>query len=376
MNSSDIALLMANELFREMPQADLDLILAHGTTCNVAKGELIMEEGETGKELLVILEGEVDIFRKDPATLTEHHITTLHSGDTIGEMALIDKSPRSASVRAKMETRLLVLPLNVIDSLSDSSALNIALRLGGRLRKTSEVAIKSLQAELDGTKLRLEMSSLFFKIFIVLSFWIFFDRFIQQFGSTLGQERTLLSVFLITCIFMLILVHVRKSIFPLSFFGLILTNWRKNCLAAASWSLLFIVITLVLKRFLAVFVVRDPAIPYVDIRFSLFTVLYILFVPLQEFMVRGVFQSSLQVFLNKRNPVFAIFLSNLMFAALHVQIGTIFAFFAFAGGVFWGWMYFRQHSLVGPIVSHIIIGSWLGVETGVRQIFLEFALPQ
>jgi len=63
-----------------------------------AVGEIIFEEGSTGRDLYVVLGGEVDIV-KDTAS-GRVRIVTLSKGEFFGEMAVIDGSSRSASALA------------------------------------------------------------------------------------------------------------------------------------------------------------------------------------------------------------------------------------------------------------------------------------
>jgi len=65
--------------------------------------DVIIREGEPGDELLVVLDGKVDLT-KDGA-----YITSFERGAHFGEMALVDKSPRSATAIAHNEARLLVI---------------------------------------------------------------------------------------------------------------------------------------------------------------------------------------------------------------------------------------------------------------------------
>ncbi len=70
-------------------------------------GATIIEEGSTGLGLMVITEGEVEIFKTDNGNKVI--LANLTGGDVMGEMALIDEQPRSASAVAVKESRCLLL---------------------------------------------------------------------------------------------------------------------------------------------------------------------------------------------------------------------------------------------------------------------------
>ena len=69
-------------------------------------GEVVFEEGSTGRELFVVLDGRIDIVKLDGATKTT--IVTLGKGEFFGEMAVIDGSARSATaISAAPKTRVI-----------------------------------------------------------------------------------------------------------------------------------------------------------------------------------------------------------------------------------------------------------------------------
>ena len=81
-----------------MNPADL---FAHQTdTLNLAPGETLFQEGETGDTMFVVLEGALEIHVGDKI------VETATRGAIIGEMALIDHAPRNATVTAKESSRL------------------------------------------------------------------------------------------------------------------------------------------------------------------------------------------------------------------------------------------------------------------------------
>ena len=68
-------------------------------------GETIIREGEKGSEMYIIKSGAVKVIRN--AAQTAHILATLGPGDFFGEMALFDNAPRSATVTAVGETRVI-----------------------------------------------------------------------------------------------------------------------------------------------------------------------------------------------------------------------------------------------------------------------------
>jgi CRP/FNR family transcriptional regulator, cyclic AMP receptor protein len=103
-------------------------------------GHVIFEEGSTGRELYVVLDGEVEIAKISGAGKTV--IVTLGKGEFFGEMAVIDGSSRSASaIAAAPKTR--VMRINharfvYLVSQQPAFALMIMDALSRRLRASNE----------------------------------------------------------------------------------------------------------------------------------------------------------------------------------------------------------------------------------------------
>jgi membrane protease YdiL (CAAX protease family) len=55
-----------------------------------------------------------------------------------------------------------------------------------------------------------------------------------------------------------------------------------------------------------------------------------------------------------------------LFSAAHVFIGFWFCVAAFVPGMFWGWMFAKQRSLLGVIASHIAVGIWMLFVVGIE----------
>jgi len=163
--------------------------------------------------------------------------------------------------------------------------------------------------------------------------------------------------------------------YPISYFGVTLKNWKKYALEGVVFSLPFLILAFLIKWYLVTYIPQFQgmeianwyAVDYtapIPPKFQfLIGSTYIFLSPMQEFLARGMLQSSLQAVLSGRYaPLWAIILSNLVFASFHVQLSPILSLFALIFGLFWGWIYHRQGSLVGCSISHILIGVWsLGI---------------
>jgi CRP-like cAMP-binding protein len=107
--------------------------------------EIVFEEGSTGRELFVVLEGKIDIVKNSGADRTV--IVTLGKGEFFGEMAVIDGSSRSASaVAAVSGTR--VMKINharfvYLVSQQPAFALMIMDALSKRLRASNAINFRA-----------------------------------------------------------------------------------------------------------------------------------------------------------------------------------------------------------------------------------------
>lgn len=101
---------------------------------NVDDGTVIFDEESPGDVMYVILSGEVDIFANGLL------IETLGPGDLLGEMALIDSKPRSASALTRSQCRIVPVDeecfLQMVREKPEFS-LHVMRILADRLRRTT-----------------------------------------------------------------------------------------------------------------------------------------------------------------------------------------------------------------------------------------------
>ncbi len=96
-----VLFLKSVELFSRIPGEELAQLAAIAQEVTFEKGELIIQEGEPGDSLYLIVEGEVMVHKLG------QNITRLGQRESFGEMSLIDNEPRSASITAISDTTCL-----------------------------------------------------------------------------------------------------------------------------------------------------------------------------------------------------------------------------------------------------------------------------
>ncbi|MCB1027306.1 MAG: cyclic nucleotide-binding domain-containing protein [Microthrixaceae bacterium] len=102
---------------------------------NVEAGRVLMSQGDAGQEAFVIEEGTAEVVRDGEL------VATVGPGQYVGELALIDAGPRSATVTATSPMRLLVIGTREFSTLLDEVpglARRVLVSTTRRLRAANE----------------------------------------------------------------------------------------------------------------------------------------------------------------------------------------------------------------------------------------------
>jgi CRP-like cAMP-binding protein len=115
-----------------------------GDLGNVYKdGEYIVRQGEPGNCMYEIQTGKVEVLRHEEGK--ELLLSVLEKGDFFGEMALFEKSPRSASIRAKGEARVLTIDKRILMrriSQDPTLAFRLLEKMSGRIRELNSKLVQ------------------------------------------------------------------------------------------------------------------------------------------------------------------------------------------------------------------------------------------
>jgi CRP-like cAMP-binding protein len=98
-----IELLKRVPLFSQCSKQELAAVASVADEIDLRQGKELTTQGRPGREFLVLVEGEAEV-RKNGRKLR-----TLSDGDFFGEIALVTKRPRTATVVAKTPVRVLVI---------------------------------------------------------------------------------------------------------------------------------------------------------------------------------------------------------------------------------------------------------------------------
>jgi CRP/FNR family cyclic AMP-dependent transcriptional regulator len=124
------------------------LAKAGASTVRLAPGDVIFKDGDAPDKMYVVVSGEVEIQLGDAV------IETVPQGGTFGEMALIDGSPRSATVVAKTESEVAAIDKRTFMLLVDEMpyfALFVMRNMVDRLRRMNEQWLSTRPAPFQGS---------------------------------------------------------------------------------------------------------------------------------------------------------------------------------------------------------------------------------
>ena len=128
-----LELIRGTPLFTHCSRKDLQRIAEVADEIDLQAGKVLIEEGQRGREFFVLVSGEVEVRRKG------RKVATLGPGSFFGEMALLSKTPRTATVTA-------VTPIDVL-VISDRAFLGLLDRMPELWRKVARALAERVDAD-------------------------------------------------------------------------------------------------------------------------------------------------------------------------------------------------------------------------------------
>lgn len=334
----------------------------------LAAGEVLLRAGEATGKMYLVEHGELEIILEGDDN-QQYRINCIEAGRTIGEIAMLEGGVHTATVRAVVDSRLLEIDRESFEQLERTSStmferllLSMSRNLVRHLHGSNDAAVESLARELAGARLRSAMGA--FLLYMLLGFAAYAVAMKALATSALSlATATVITGPLMFGMAVFAITFARQSGLPRESFGLNMGQGWKTVGEAILWTLPVLPLLVFAKWLL----IRDhdDAVLFsgleqgLELRLVLGHLIYACLVPLQEFLARGVIQGPLFDFFEgppRRRWFWAIVVSNTLFAVTHLHLTLTYGAAAFVGGILWGLLYARQRSLLGPIVSHVIIG--------------------
>jgi CRP/FNR family cyclic AMP-dependent transcriptional regulator len=144
-------------LFIGLADEDREALAARLTEKAFRSGDIVFSQGDVGSSMYIVQSGAVQIYLRGAETVSPPAppvvLKDLRSGEYFGELSLFDDKPRSASVRATVDTVLLELTREQLGEhlgRSAKAAMTILTEMGQRLRETN--AMLTQRASTDANK--------------------------------------------------------------------------------------------------------------------------------------------------------------------------------------------------------------------------------
>ena len=129
-NNAKVDLLKGVPLFAGCSKKELEALAVIADEIDLREGATLTREGQPGREFFVLIEGEVEVTQEG------EEIARLRSGDWFGEIALLTKASRTATVTAGSPVRVLVVTdraFRQVLETTPSIAVKMLERVGERL---------------------------------------------------------------------------------------------------------------------------------------------------------------------------------------------------------------------------------------------------
>jgi len=135
-----VELLKGVDIFEGLTEQELRRVAAICREAKYAKGQIVTSQGEEGDEMFIVRDGLVEVTVGE-AGEGPRTVVNLGTGQVVGEMALVDRGPRSATVRCVTDATQNVIERDAFEKLCQSSAQigmvvyrNLAADLSFKLR--------------------------------------------------------------------------------------------------------------------------------------------------------------------------------------------------------------------------------------------------
>lgn len=248
---------------------------------------------------------------------------------------------------------------------------NIGIMASERLRSRSSDYAGSLEKKIELLHEKNYLNRFFISLMGTFSIVLVLTSIISSVLSGINIYDREFSWFFLLLILLPVILFVMKSGEPWYRFGLTLNNWKRSFIEGLLFSMGGIPVVFAIMKIAGEFGWRIGdalSFPHItditSLRNILFSLSCFIYSFANEFIARGVFQSSLYRAFSNEKGWKAIVYSSFMFALAHIPFGTMMVAVTLISGFFLGFLFLRHGSLIGVTIVHFLLGGFAMLLSG------------
>jgi CRP-like cAMP-binding protein len=134
-------------LFMALDDDDLNKIDPYIGTVELEAGDTLFSEGDNSNYAAFVIDGQLEVIKKD-INNKEKVVSSFSKGSAIGELALLDGLPRSATVRAKSAASVTVLDRQGLDAIIEEE-LRVGVKILRHLARAVSYNMRRISNQLS-----------------------------------------------------------------------------------------------------------------------------------------------------------------------------------------------------------------------------------
>ena len=323
--------------------------------------DVVIEEGETSSDVYFVAEGTVSVLKWDEEHFIQVVIEKLNKGETFGEIAFLDPSPRSTTVKAIKPTTVLKLTKEAISTETMGAILNtlyanIALVNANRIRILNSRYVKNLQIYQKLTEKRHNSGEIALYQYLILCLSVAIAAFLPE--TFRGYAPWLMAI--LPALFVM-----KAKNYHWSQIGISLRNYRSIILTSLIAVISAILIIYGIDYFLTyqlngkvtagwVKTINVESMSKMAISTWLFYAVYCFSF---ELVARGIIQTAIQDFFQDPTGMKSNFINAVFLFIFMLPLDWNIALSVFLISMPMGYFYRKQKTILGCFLIHFILLS-------------------
>lgn len=389
-------ILKSQTIFQDLNDSEFNILLKYVSVITLTPGDNEAKKRVNSHNFYIILGGHLEAASRKSHDGPLGKFSQYKHGEILNLLALANHENTIEINEVLKPTTLLCIDLEKFrndrkyNQLQPKLMHNMTNYFSERLQyteqvliNTSDIAMKSIDKQFEDEKLRVLFGMFVVRMFVILCIYTISLHGLQIVEGNFG-DPAIVSTSMLFIVSFFVYRAMMKTQLPLNEFGISTTDWKKATVEGILCAVVLFILMLIIKFALIKTLPQFSHLPLFEFNTGLnkhleitswkaffIMLVYIVFAPVQEFLVRGGLQSSLFSFLTgslNQKIWISIIVSNLIFVAFHSHISFLFSLTALIPGIVWGLLYSRHKTLIGVSISHILVGVLVVFMLGITSL--------